>query len=70
MRDHFAEPRSQRGSPETLLTRIYHEVGLAAVAEALDLLTARFDLEMDKSLQRGEFFLISSCPPRRQTTTL
>ena len=24
---------------------------------------ARFDLEISESLQRGEFFLISSCPP-------
>ena len=68
MRDDFDDPGSQRSSPKTLLIRIYHDVGLAAVAEALDLLTARFDLEMDESLQRGEFFLISSCPPAHQTS--
>jgi hypothetical protein len=60
MRDDFmaipdAEDRDAAGS---VLTRIYHDVGLAAVAEALDLLCADFDADMNRSLARGEFYLL------------
>ncbi len=41
-----------------LLTRIYHDIGLAAVAEALRLPPADFDPEMIQSLERGEFYLL------------
>jgi len=42
------------------LTRIYHDIGLAAVAEALQLASVEFDPEMTQSLERGEFYLLPS----------
>jgi hypothetical protein len=47
-----------RSGQGTTLTRIYHDIGLAAVADALDLLKVEFDLEMKESLERGEFYLL------------
>jgi hypothetical protein len=44
----------------SVLTRIYHDIGLAAVAEALQLGSAEFDPEMTRSLERGEFYLMPS----------
>jgi hypothetical protein len=44
----------------SVLTRIYHDIGLAAVAEALQLASAEFDPEMTQSLERGEFYLLPS----------
>jgi hypothetical protein len=41
-----------------ILTRIYHDIGLAAVAEALKLPPADFDPEMIQSLERGEYYLL------------
>jgi hypothetical protein len=47
----------------SVLARIYHEIGLAAVAEALRLPSSDFEPEMIESLERGEFYLLR---PRRQ----
>jgi hypothetical protein len=44
------------------LTRIYHDIGLAAVADALDLLTVEFDPELNNSLERGGFYLVPAIP--------
>jgi hypothetical protein len=44
-------------SAGSVLTRIYHDIGLAAVADALRLPAAEFDDEMMRSLARGEFYL-------------
>ena len=44
------------------LTRIYHDIGLAAVADALDLLTLDFDPDLNRSLARGEFYLLPPEP--------
>jgi hypothetical protein len=46
----------------SVLTRIYRDIGLAAVAEALRLPTDGFEPEMIESLERGEFYLL---PPAR-----
>ena len=46
----------------SVLARIYHEIGLAAVAEALRLPSADFEPEMIESLERGEYYLVP--PPR------
>jgi hypothetical protein len=46
----------------SVLTRIYRDIGLAAVAEALRLSTEGFEPEMIESLERGEFYLL---PPTR-----
>ncbi len=45
-------------SAGSVLTRIYHDIGLAAVAEALRLPPADFDPEMIQSLERGEYYLL------------
>jgi hypothetical protein len=50
-------------SAGSLLTRIYHDIGLAAVAEALRLPSADFDPEMVQSLERGEFYLLPTGRP-------
>ena len=50
----------------SVLTRIYHDIGLAAVAEALRLAWDEFDPEMIQSLQRGEFYLLPSGPELAQ----
>ena len=49
-------------SASSVLTRIYRDIGLAAVAEALRLPTEGFEPEMIESLERGEFYLL---PPTR-----
>jgi hypothetical protein len=46
----------------SVLTRIYRDIGLAAVAEALRLPAEGFEPEMIESLERGEFYLL---PPTR-----
>ena len=46
----------------SVLTRIYRDIGLAAVAEALRLPTDGFEPEMIELLERGEFYLL---PPAR-----
>ena len=46
----------------SVLTRIYRDIGLAAVAEALRLPAEGFEPEMIESLERGEFYLR---PPTR-----
>jgi hypothetical protein len=58
--DLYAIPDADAGrsSQGTTLTRIYHDIGLAAVADALDLLKVEFDLEMKESLERGESYLL------------
>ncbi len=60
MRDDFdviPEAADER-SAGCVLTRIYHDIGLAAVAEALKLPPADFDPEMIQSLERGEYYLL------------
>ena len=42
----------------SVLTRIYRDIGLAAVAEALRLPTEGLEPEMIESLERGEFYLL------------
>ena len=61
--DAIPEPPGGRDSLGTMLTRIYHDIGLAAVADALELLRVEFDPDMKDSLERGEFYLLPSGPP-------
>ncbi|MGA8445098.1 MAG: hypothetical protein WB766_07890 [Roseiarcus sp.] len=42
----------------SVLARIYHDIGLAAVAQALRLPLGAFEPEMIESLERGEFYLL------------
>jgi hypothetical protein len=70
MRDDFdaiPDPGGRRGVAGSMLTRIYHDIGLAAVADALDLLTVEFDPELKDSLERGEFYLLPADPASVQS---
>ncbi len=61
MRDDFdaiPESSERRDGPGTVLARIYHDIGLAAVADALNLLAADFDPDLNESLRRGEYYLL------------
>jgi hypothetical protein len=42
----------------SVLTQIYRDIGLAAVADALRLPTDGFEPDMIESLERGEFYLL------------
>ena len=42
----------------SVLTRIYRDIGLAAVADALRLPTDGFEPDMIELLERGEFYLL------------
>ena len=42
----------------SVLARIYHDIGLAAVSQALRLPSGAFEPEMIESLERGEFYLL------------
>jgi len=42
----------------SVLTRIYRDIGLAAVADALRLPTDGFEPDMIESLERREFYLL------------
>jgi len=62
MRDNFdaiPQPPGQRGS---VLASIYHDIGLAAVAEALNLQASEFDADLKQSLERGDLYLLPSEP--------
>jgi hypothetical protein len=60
MRDDFfhiiPDAGAERGAGSAL-TRIYRDIGLAAVAGALRLPAEGFEPEMVESLERGEFYL-------------
>jgi hypothetical protein len=65
MRDDFdaiPEAERQREGAGCMLVRIYHDIGLAAVADALNLLTVEFDADLNLSLERGEFYLLPADP--------
>jgi hypothetical protein len=62
MRDDFDAIPEATGRSGSVLTRIYHDIGLAAVADALNLLRAEFDPDMSQSLERGEFYLLPAAP--------
>ena len=60
--DAIPEAGTQRERTGSLLARIYHDIGLAAVADALDLLSVDFDPDMNISIERGEFYLAPASP--------
>ncbi len=61
MRDDYfqviPEATEKRGAG-SVLARIYHDIGLAAVAEALRLKAEEFEPEMIELIERGEFYLL------------
>jgi hypothetical protein len=60
---HASEGRSGSDSTKTtarpagLMARIYRDIGLAAVAGALEISTADFDPELGESIKRGARYL-------------
>ena len=42
----------------SMLTRMYHDIGLAAIADALGLVNADLDEELAQSIERGQFYLL------------
>ncbi|MGO9418338.1 hypothetical protein [Roseiarcus sp.] len=56
--DAIPEATGQRDGAGSMLTRIYHDIGLAAVADALGLMTTEFEADLVESIERGEYFLI------------
>ena len=58
----FIPDAGEKRRASSVLTRIYRDIGLAAVAEALRLPAEGFEPDMIKSLERGEFYLL---PPTR-----
>ena len=55
---HVIPDASDERSAGSVLARIYRDIGLAAVAEALRLPTDGFEPDMVQSLERGEFYLL------------
>jgi hypothetical protein len=63
--DAIPETTNQRNGVGSMLTQIYHDIGIAAVAEALGLITAEFDADLAQSIERGGYYLIPSVPGAR-----
>jgi hypothetical protein len=55
---HIIPDADDQRRASSVLTRIYHDIGLAAVAQALRLPSAAFDPEMIESLERGALYLL------------
>ena len=65
--DFDAIPEAEDGREGgSMLARVYHDIGLAAVAEALNLQAEEFEPEMVQSLERGEFYLLPTGPELAQ----
>ena len=60
--DAIPDAAGDRCNAGSMLTRIYHAIGLAAVADALGLITAEFDRDLPQSIETGEFSLIPLVP--------
>lgn len=56
--DAIPEAAGEHERVGSMLTRIYHDIGLAAVADALDLMAGEFDSDMTRAIERGVYFLI------------
>ena len=56
--DAIPDAAGRRDGVGSMLTRIYHDIGLAAVADALGLMTADFEGDLAESIERGEFYLV------------
>ena len=56
--DAIPDAADERACIGSMLTRIYHDIGLAAVADALELKAAEFEADLAQSIERGEYYLI------------
>ncbi len=63
--DAIPEAANERDGVGSMLTLIYHDIGIAAVAEALGLMTAEFDADLAQSIERGGYYLIPSASNAR-----
>ncbi|RBP08184.1 hypothetical protein DFR50_12629 [Roseiarcus fermentans] len=63
--DAIPEAAGRRNGVGSLLTRMYRDIGLAAVADALGLLTAEFEGDLAQSIERGVYFLLPTAPALR-----
>ena len=67
MRDDFDAIPEASGQPRgNALARIYRDIGLAAVADALNLPAGDFDPDLNHSLERGGFYLFPTVPQLAQ----
>ncbi len=71
MRDDYFQviPDANDRRSGSVLTRIYRDIGLAAVAEALRLPTDDLEPDMVESLERGEFYLLPPAAAVARATT-
>lgn len=60
--DAIPDPGDRQDGPGRTLIRVYHDIGLAAVADALNLLAAEFEPDLNESLERGEYYLSPANP--------
>ena len=56
--DAIPDDAGRRDRAGSMLTRIYHDIGLAAVAQSLGLMADDFDADLMRSLARGVYYLI------------
>jgi len=61
--DAIPEAAARPDGVGSMLTRIYHDIGLAAVADALNLMMTDFDPDTAQSIERGVYFLVPTEPP-------
>ena len=61
--DAIPDAAGEREGVGSMLTRIYHDIGLAAVADALNLMAAEFDGDMAQAIERGVYYLIPDAAP-------
>ena len=60
--DAIPEAIGRRDGVGSMLTRLYRDIGLAAVADALGLPTLDFDGDLARSIERGKFYLLPVAP--------
>ncbi len=61
--DAIPEAADERCNAGSMLTRIYHAIGLAAVADALGLITAELERDLAQSIESGDFPVLPLAPP-------
>lgn len=61
--DAIPEASGQREVRGNVLARIYHDIGLAAVADALNLPSGDFEPDLIRSLERGGYYLLPAGSP-------
>lgn len=60
--DAIPDPGERPEGRGSMLARIYHDIGLAAVTNALNVQPAGFDPDLNESLERGQYYLFPADP--------